>query len=327
MQRMLARDYPWLSRLQDRGDFYRQIVETTCEGIWVIDAAAHTAFVNEQMASMLGYTIAGMFGKHLFTFMDDEGKVICEENLKRRQQGVREQHEFKLQHKDGRPVWVLMSTSPLCDEQGTYAGALAMVNDITEHKCAAVELERAKAELELRVAERTRELTELNRKLAELATRDPLTGLLNRRAFDERLAQEVATATRYSTALSLLLLDVDHFKAINDSAGHAAGDEALRRLGCVLASHLRKSDVLARIGGEEFVILAPHTPHSGAQILAERLRLAVAKSLQDVRPSGLTVSVGIAVLGERASSPAGILGVADAAMYAAKRDGRNCISG
>lgn len=329
---LIRSEHPWLHRLQERGDFYRHIVESTFEGVWVIDASAHTAFANQRVADMLGYTIGEMFGRHLFTFMDDEGKVLCEEKLRRRKEGVCEQHEFKLLHKHGRPVWVLMSTSPLLDEQGKYAGALAMVNDITERKRAELELERAKAELERRVEERTLELTTLNHKLAEMASHDALTGLLNRRAFDERVAQEVAVATRYGVALSLLLLDVDHFKQINDAGGHAAGDRALQDLTRLLAGHIRYSDVLARWGGEELVVLAPHTPRAGAAVLAERLRAAVESSGlkngdRTLGACNLTVSIGIAVLGERTSSPAGLLEIADMAMYAAKREGRNRVCG
>ncbi len=324
---LFAPDQPWLHRLQERGDFYRQIIETTFEGIWVIDASANTVFVNERMSSILGYSIVEMVGRHLFTFMDDEGKVICDQNLARRTQGIREQHEFKLLNKHGAAVWVLMSTSPMHDEHGAYAGALAMVNDITDAKCAAIELERVKGELEKRVAERTQELTELNQKLADLAAHDSLTGLLNRRGLDQRLAQEVASATRYGSSLSLLLLDIDHFKQVNDRGGHAAGDRTLQGLARLLRCHVRQSDVLARLGGEEFVVIAPQTSRDGACVLAERLRHATATSTDVGPPPGVTISIGVAVLGERTSNPTGILDVADTAMYTAKREGRNRICG
>jgi len=112
---------------------YRQIVETAQEGIWMIDAQSHTSFVNNRMAEMLGYIKEEMLGKHLYAFMDDEGRNISERNIERRKQGIAEDHEFKFITKEGRVVWTLMSTNPVM-KNGDYLGALAMVTDITEHK-------------------------------------------------------------------------------------------------------------------------------------------------------------------------------------------------
>ncbi|MEQ1799549.1 MAG: PAS domain S-box protein, partial [Lacibacter sp.] len=112
---------------------YRQIVETAQEGIWMIDANSHTSFVNNRMAEMLGYTKEEMLGKHLYAFMDDEGRKISDRNIERRKQGIAEDHEFKFVTKHGRDVWTLMSTNPV-SKNGEYTGALAMVTDITEHK-------------------------------------------------------------------------------------------------------------------------------------------------------------------------------------------------
>jgi len=112
---------------------YRQIVETAQEGIWMIDAVSYTSFVNERMAEMIGYTRDEMQGKHLFYFMDEEGRQISERNVERRKQGIAEDHEFKLKTKDGKDVWTIMSTNPVI-KNGEYMGALAMVTDITEHK-------------------------------------------------------------------------------------------------------------------------------------------------------------------------------------------------
>lgn len=113
---------------------YRQIVETATEGIWIIDASNATTFVNPRMEDMLGYRISEMMGKSLFDFMDEEGKAIAARLIERRRQGIVEQHDFKFQHKDGSAVWTLISTHPLLDEAGHYAGALGMLADITERK-------------------------------------------------------------------------------------------------------------------------------------------------------------------------------------------------
>src|SRR5262249_32579951 len=114
-----------------------------------------------------------------------------------------------------------------------------------------------------------------NRRLEELATTDPLTRLLNRRALVERLSREVDRAKRYESQLSLLLLDVDHFKSINDSCGHLVGDGVLRQIGTLIEASVRTVDIAARYGGEEFVILLPETSQEGGVIFAERLRESV----------------------------------------------------
>lgn len=113
---------------------YRQVVDTLQEGIWVIDQDAMTTFVNPHMAKMLGYDADEMRGKHLFSFMDEQGVESCKRNLERRQQGIKERHEFELVSKGGRRVQTMMETAPILDEDGNYAGAIAAVIDITERK-------------------------------------------------------------------------------------------------------------------------------------------------------------------------------------------------
>ncbi|UCG12753.1 MAG: PAS domain S-box protein, partial [Deltaproteobacteria bacterium] len=117
--------------LQESEKEYRQLLETLQEGVWAIDKDAYTTFVNPRMADMLGYSVAEMQGKHLFSFMDERGVEICQRNLERRQQGIKEQHEFELLRKDGSRIYTLMETSPMTDEAGNYVGAIAGVIDST----------------------------------------------------------------------------------------------------------------------------------------------------------------------------------------------------
>ena len=154
--------------------------------------------------------------------------------------------------------------------------------------------------------------------LEALAGTDPLTGLLNRRAFEERLRDEVARARRYGTPLALLLIDVDGFKAINDRRGHHAGDEALQSIGRSLRAGSRTTDVTGRWGGDEFVCLAPEARRAEALDLAERFRIAVGAA-----GSGLTVSIGVATADHGTPPAQSLEEVADAAMYEAKRRGGN----
>ncbi len=128
--------------LQRSEERYRQMVETATEGIWIIDANNATSFVNPCMADMLGYSTSDMLGKTLFDFMDEEGKAIAARLIERRRQGIVEQHDFKFQHQDGSVVWTLISTHPLFDADGHYAGALGMLTDITQRKASELALQQ-----------------------------------------------------------------------------------------------------------------------------------------------------------------------------------------
>lgn len=166
---------------------------------------------------------------------------------------------------------------------------------------------------------RLRELTE------HLATHDGLTGLVNHREFHRRLQEEVTRALRYARPLSLLMLDIDHFKQINDTYGHLQGDQVLSELGRILRENSRSSDMAARYGGEEFTLLLPELGGEAARSAAERLRAAVEGHPFRLNgsPVRVTVSVGVASLGGPVGSAPGLLEAADRAMYAAKTAGRN----
>lgn len=176
------------------------------------------------------------------------------------------------------------------------------------------------------------ELVRANQELAQraqashlISLTDTLTGVGNRRHFDERLASEVERAWRYAQPLSLVLLDIDHFKRINDTWGHEAGDRVLRHIGATLREALRQTDSVSRFGGEEFVVLMPGLPHSEAVAAAERMRCMV-ESLPIEGLPQVTASFGVASLGpgERGER---LFAHADAALYRAKARGRNCVLG
>ncbi|NYZ15933.1 diguanylate cyclase [Azospirillum sp. RWY-5-1] len=186
-------------------------------------------------------------------------------------------------------------------------------------------LREANETLEARVAERTRALAEANGKLERLATLDVLTEVWNRRHFMELAAAEFARARRHGRLLSVFLIDLDHFKAVNDSYGHAAGDEALRTVVTCARDALRNSDLIARFGGEEFVVLLPETDLAGAAAVAERVRLAIAAKTFTFGPHTLTItaSIGVAEREEGEPTVERTLMRADAALYDAKLAGRN----
>lgn len=166
-----------------------------------------------------------------------------------------------------------------------------------------------------------------NRRLELLAHTDPLTKLLNRRALNERLASEMERVRRYNTTVSLLLIDIDHFKLINDTYGHLTGDDALVEVAILLQRMVRAVDVVARYGGEEFVVVLPETGPSGAAAFAERLReLFEAHAFAEQRgsPVRLTTSIGVATFpGPGVESVEDLFAAADQALYRAKSEGRN----
>ena len=170
-------------------------------------------------------------------------------------------------------------------------------------------------------------VTELQRELAVQARTDPLTGALNRRSMEEAALRETARSVRYGHALSMIMIDIDTFKNLNDTRGHVAGDRALQALVCRVKAALRQQDLLARMGGEEFAVLLPDTTEVLALVIAERVRQAVA-DLEvpfECGPIKLTICGGVAQL-EAASGWEQMLKQADAAMYEAKRQGRNMVS-
>jgi len=166
---------------------------------------------------------------------------------------------------------------------------------------------------------------EAARQMYEMTVRDPLTRLHNRRYLDERIKSEFAYAIRHDSALTVLIVDVDHFKNVNDTMGHPAGDAVLRALGAGLQRMVRAEDILARFGGEEFVVVARSIDENGSTIFAERIRRNVESMVipwGEVRLK-ITVSIGLAHMGGKYSSPEGLLAAADGALYRAKRSGRN----
>lgn len=177
-----------------------------------------------------------------------------------------------------------------------------------------------------RVIDARNELKARNRILAELAVTDELTRLYNRRFFDQSLGVEFERGRRYERALTLLLADIDHFKRINDSFGHPAGDVVLANVAQEIAGGIRKSDTAARFGGEEFAILLPEIQGAPGLAVAEKIRVRIAESTVEAEGNQLnvTVSIGVASFdGFNRTSPADLLRAADRAMYAAKNGGRN----
>jgi diguanylate cyclase (GGDEF)-like protein len=159
----------------------------------------------------------------------------------------------------------------------------------------------------------------------ELSITDGLTRLYLRRFFNQRLEEEIRRFQEFHTPFSLIILDLDHFKRINDRLGHVGGDQVLMQISELLRQEARVTDILCRYGGEEFALLLPYTPSVSAMIMAERIRLHVAQRSFPVLQEHLTMTVSIGVAGcpEHAQSAESVIAAADQALYLAKREGRN----
>jgi diguanylate cyclase (GGDEF)-like protein len=212
-------------------------------------------------------------------------------------------------------VFLTAESSPQVDIEAMNAGALDYLvkGEITPRS-----LERS-----LRYALKLGETLEA---LRQLATRDQLTGLLNRREFDRIMAEEAERCRRFGQPLALVMVDIDHFKAVNDTHGHQAGDAVLREIAKTLTGQLRTVDRVARIGGEEFALVLMQTGRSAATEVAQRVVEAVAASpvvIESGASLRLTISAGVAVLPDDVSWLELLIGAADRSLFAAKRGGRN----
>lgn len=221
--------------------------------------------------------------------------------------------------------------------QHGHRHALALFCGVVGHMLAS---HRVVKRMEQAVEHRTRQLAralqeaeDLRRRYQELSTVDELTGLHNRRFFFPEAEAAVARAVRHREDLCLLVMDLDHFKRVNDSFGHATGDEVLRDVAGVLRQHTREGDILARTGGEEFVVALPHTSASGARSLAERIRLHIEDLAwpQVSHNIRVTASIGVACLDHGGEGTARqhlerLMRHGDQAMYGCKRDGRNRVA-
>lgn len=207
--------------------------------------------------------------------------------------------------RSGKRRYLAADASPIFDEDGELAAVVQTLRDMTEEKAAQIALE-------------------------QLATRDGLTGLANRRCFDDTLRAEWSRALRQRQPLSLLMVDVDNFKAYNDANGHLGGDECLKRIAGAVSNEMRANDLVARYGGEEFAVILPNQSLKGAAIVAERIRCRV-EQLRVPHGSGtdrhVTVSIGAATaIAAGDTEPSQLVATADAALYRAKHMGRNRIS-
>lgn len=234
--------------------------------------------------------------------------------------GIGGAYELKFRRRDSGETWYgSVSANPIMGSNNEIIGAVVTGMDTTER----ISLQQ---NLEEKVRQRTSELTSANRALIELSRHDALTGLHNRLAGNERLRSEYERMKRTKGNYSVLMLDIDHFKNINDCHGHAIGDSVLEIVADAMSENLREYDFIARWGGEEFLVLLPATEYEQACAVAEKLRAAVASRKHPVA-GGVTVSVGVDVASPDDPNEDYVVMEADKGLYTAKNNGRNTIFG
>ncbi len=280
---------------------HREIVEQVGDVVYTTDREGRFTSLNPAWEDLVGEPVAACLGRSYLHWVVPEDRAELLDRFARLRPGDRDRPMFRVRTPRGRRHMAVL-VQPIRDEEDKVIGTRGTMRDVSD---------RVRAEEGLRLA----------------ALTDPLTGLANRRAFSQSLEEALAGVGRSGEPLAVAMVDVDHFKRVNDTHGHTVGDEVLKRVASSLSSALRRSEICARLGGEEFAVLLPGADEEAAQAVCERLRRAIrgapaAVALGAPHVPAVTASIGVAVA---APGEAGevLLDRADRALYRAKNDGRD----
>ena len=298
------------------------MLESVEVGLVVLDLDFRVQAWNGFMENHSGITASKIRNRVLFELFPDipeawlTRKVDAVALLNTRAFTSWEQRPYLFQFRNTRPItgtedymFQNLTISPLTGSTGQVEKVCLMVYDVTDIATGKRALERA------------------NEQLAKLSMTDRLTGLLNRGTWENLVDADFERFRRYGQATSLVMFDIDFFKKVNDNHGHMAGDEVIKHTADTAKSNLRQSDSIGRYGGEEFGIVLPETDAEGARIICERIRETIEQSVvqTSAAPVRYTVSVGIAQLTDKPKNHMKWMQQADEALYAAKKNGRNCV--
>jgi diguanylate cyclase (GGDEF)-like protein/PAS domain S-box-containing protein len=296
-----------------QGDQYKTILEALQDGVYVVDRNRLITYWNAAATSLTGYDAEEVVGRFCFDnilqHVDAGGKNLCRSGCPLAAtiaDGEPREVEVYLRHRDGQRVAVKVRSMPLRDVSGRVTGAVEV---FCENETA-LAARRHQADLE------------------RAALSDPLTLVANRRFADGALTSNLAEVRRLGWRLGVILADVDRFKEVNDTLGHAAGDRALRTIAATMAGAVRIYDLVARWGGEEFLVLCPGIDDADLVRLANRLRVLVNRSglrLDDGASLPLSISIGATVAKEDDTAES-LVARADAALYRSKAEGRNKVT-
>ena len=319
--------YPAAAPALHNGAFATRLMETLAVPTFVLDTGCRVMIWNKACERLTGVAAGDVLGTrdHWRSFHQSPRPTLADLLIQNRSDELSQLYPLPAIHpaedgalcaeswcdmpRVGTRRYLAADASPIHDDGGAMVAVVQTLRDMTDEKMAQAALE-------------------------QLATRDGLTGLANRRCFDDTLHAEWARALRQQQPLSLLMVDVDNFKAYNDANGHLGGDECLKRIARAVSSEMRANDLVARYGGEEFAVILPNQSLKGAAIVAERIRARVERlavpHLDGVLAGGaghVTVSIGAATaLAAPDMTAQQLVAIADAALYRAKHMGRNRIS-
>jgi len=302
---------------------YRAMLETSPDSVAATDLLGNYIFANEQTAILHGYSSTEEFvGKNALSLIALKDVTKATKYMdKTRTDGIIKNIEFNLLRKDGTTFPAELSAALVRNEFGIPVAFIAVTRDITNRKQASEQLARANGQLQKQI----QEIEMLQESLREQAIRDPLTDLFNRRYMKEATVQEHARAIREDYPYSLIMIDMDKLKDINDTYGHAAGDLAIRTLAKQIKKNTRIEDTACRYGGDEFLILLHDTPTEVANDRVESWRINLLENplLLQGQPVTVTFTAGIATFPMHGQSLDEILHHADQALYHAKATGGN----
>ena len=293
-------------------EFYKSILDNLYDGVYFLDRGRSILYWNKGAERITGYSRSEVEGSHcwdnILMHVDSEGKSLCQNRCpawKTMEEAIPAEAEVFLHHKNGHRIPVSVKVTPIHDETGVIVGAVEIFRDNSE-KLASLSLIE---------------------ELQEKAFQDTLTSLPNRRYMDRYLMSKLDESSRYDWTFGLIFLDIDHFKAINDTYGHDVGDEALRMLARTLSHSSRSFDTVGRWGGEEFVIAVVNVDRDKLLHIAERYRRMIESSTVTTGGADfrMTVSLG-ATLECKGDTLDSLVKRADGLMYQSKLAGRNCVT-
>ncbi|MBS1209900.1 MAG: diguanylate cyclase [Proteobacteria bacterium] len=319
-------------KLQESEAQYRFLAESTSDVVWHLDARMCFSYISSADFRERGFLREEVIGTPVAEVYTPEGKAILNavisERMAKQARGEKVEQTIRFEapelRKDGSVFWAETVSTRILDANGQICGFVGITRNIEERRSYQLKLEEANQQLKTQLAE----ISALQRLLEEKAVRDALTGLYNRHYLHETLSRELARARREKTSLAIVMMDLDLFKTINDTYGHATGDQVIRMTATILQQGSRESDIACRYGGEEFLVVLPDISLEHALMRAETWRTAIADAHLPHEGGTIqtTASLGISIFPGQADDIDELLAAADAALYASKHRGRNCVS-